>query len=230
MKIRLASSTTIALALAALALSPTAFAGPVSIATGDYPPFVGEKEYKQGVTAAIVAAVFKSQGYEFEFKFLPWKRGYIEAGDGIHIGTFPYLKNAEREAAFLYSEPLYADHFRLFVRRSEPEFASWEGKAVCVPAGYETTFLRPLTTRYKIRFEHPAEMSSCLKMLAERRVDAVWSSEPLALHLMKTVQGYGNAIRALDLDVAGNSEYFFIVSKKLPDAQLWIKRFNAGLA
>lgn len=214
----------------AIALGCTsAWAGSASLATGDYPPFVGFNLPDGGVTAAIVKAAFKDQGVETELAYLPWKRGFIETGHGQYVGTFPYLRTPEREVEFVYSQPIYSDQFRLFVRRDSDVENNWHKKTLCVPLGYDTTQIGTFTQAHAISIETPPAISNCFKMLDIGRVDAVWVSELVGAETVASTLGKNANVRRLDLVLVGAVDYFLIVSRKLPNAQAWVNRFNAGL-
>lgn len=208
---------------------PAAAAESVKLATGEYVPFVSEKLPDGGVTAAIVTAAFKAQGIDVNNIYMPWKRGFVETSRGRYIGTFPYLRTTEREVDFLYSKPIYADQFRLFVRRDSDVDRNWSKRTICVPLGYDTTQIDAFTKEHQIRIETPAEIASCFKMLQTARVDAVWVSELVGAATITSTLGEGANVRMLDLILVGAVDYFLIVSRQLPNAQDWITRFDAGL-
>lgn len=206
-------------------------AGTVQLATGEYLPLVGEQLPQGGVTAAIVRAAFKTQGVDTEHVFLPWKRGLLETGGSKYLGTFPYLKTAEREVEFLYSQPIYADHFRLFARKDTQRPRDWYPKVLCIPLGYDTTQVQPFTQQHRIRLEHPPEIDHCFKMLQVGRVDAVWVSQLVGSETRHRLFGKNSDIEALNLklNLVGSTDYFLILSRSHPDAQSWLQRFDAGL-
>jgi polar amino acid transport system substrate-binding protein len=201
----------------------------LTIATGEYEPFVSEKLPQGGVTAQIVTAAFKSQGAEIAFDYVPWKRGFEDSRSGRYAGTFPYLKTAEREAEFLYSDAIIADRLRLFARSDKADARGGSGKSICIPIGYDQTMLQGFISKNNLTVESPVEMINCFKMLESGRVNLIWSSEAVASNLIDSLFGKKSQIIALDEALAPATEYFFIVAKKHPDAAALIARFNAGL-
>lgn len=213
-----------------VSLLPTCVAAEsVALAVGEYAPFVAEKLPAYGMTAAIVSAVFKTQGIDVRYSFLPWKRGYEETKVGKYVGTFPYLKTSLREAEFLYSKPIYTDHFRLFVRHGSESQVDWFGKSICIPLGYDSTQIQHFTDANKMRLEHPPDISNCLKMLELSRIDAVWVSELVAANTARVMFGKNAQVYPLEISLTDENKYYFIVSNTLPGAKEWIKRFDAGL-
>lgn len=214
--------------LLSASLAMGARAETAQLTTGQYAPLIGEDEPEYGVTAAIVTAALKVSGIDTKLIFLPWRRGYFETEAGHYTGTFPYVKNQERVALFLFSEPFFADRIRLFARDGTNKDQDWNGKSVCVPKGYDITHMKSFRSQYAIRLENPSEMKNCFLMLKQGHVDAVWSSELVGVNAIKSI--YHAKISTLDIDVANDVGYCLIVSRKLPDGEKWIKLFDYGLA
>jgi len=214
------------LALAALRLG----AEPLALATGDYAPFVGPQLPSAGITAAVVSAAFKTQGVEVRFAFLPWKRGYLETQAGRYAGTFPYLKTPERELAFLFSEPIFRDRFRLFVRRPEAPGLKWARKTLCVPLGYDVSQIAVFIHRHQLKLVQPPSIANCFKMLERVRVDAVWVSEWVGATTAREVLAHPDQVQALETRLVDDSSYYLMVPRQLPNAKALLARFNTGLA
>lgn len=96
-------------------LANTCYAAPkvVRLAMGEWPPMLSKSLPDNGEIAEKVSAAFNDKGIEVEYVFLPWKRAlqYAKQGEGdgqtIH-GSMLWLKNAEREKYFFFSEPAYS--------------------------------------------------------------------------------------------------------------------------
>lgn len=90
---------------------PAAYANDViRLATGDYPPFMAEEMKYKGVASCIVTKALNLAGYEVDIRILPWKRAYALSVEGKAFdGTFVWLKTAERERLFYYSDPVIAE-------------------------------------------------------------------------------------------------------------------------
>lgn len=214
--------------LACVVLGPVQ-AQTIAVAAGEYSPFVARQLPQYGVTAAIVTAAFKSQGVQVRYDFLPWKRGYHETQMGRYVATFPYLKTPEREQLFLYSDPIYTDRFRLFVRKSQLRQTEWTKKRLCIPLGYDTTQILGFTSANDMTLDRPSEISNCFQMLERERVDAIWVSELVAADTARALFGPTAQTNALEIHVGDENHYYLIVSKALPGANAWMSKFNAGL-
>lgn len=208
--------------------------GPVAhaadrLATGDYAPLVGSKLPENGVTAAIVRAAMQANRMEAEFDFLPWKRGYIETEAGRYIATFPYLRTAEREASFIYSDEIYRDHFDIFVLADMAKQANWKERTLCIPRGYDQTQIAQFIALNSLRIETPADIESCFMMLKAQRVSGVWVSELVAAQAIRQVFAAEGVVVSAKLHLVGDVGYYLIASRGSAKSAPWIAQFNAGL-
>lgn len=213
-----------------LALPVHAQSSSVQLVTGDYPPFASEEAPGMGVLSEVVVAAFKEQGVTAQLRFMPWQRGYMETRNGLHTGTFPYVKNDERQRDFWFSQALYPDVVRIFVPADTETNLDWTGKAVCVPQGYNIARVAPFIESQQARMERPPDMLNCFQMLQRGRVQAVWSSEMVAEFVTRDLRREGLRFKPLTLGLEYPVELYLIVSRQLPQAQQWIERFNTGLA
>lgn len=211
-------------------LPAAAQGGHVELVTGEYPPFSSEEAPAMGLISEVVNAAFKEQGVSTQLRFMPWQRGYVETRNGVHTATFPYVKNEERQRDFWYSQPLYPDMVRLFVRADAEATIDWSGKAICVPQGYNMARVAPFIEDKQARVERPADMLNCFQMLQRGRVFAVWSSETVAEFVTRGLRREGLRFKPLTLGVEYPVELYLIISRQLPQAQQWLERFNAGFS
>ena len=202
----------------------------VDLVTGDYPPFTSEEAPAMGVMSEVVMAAFKDQGVSAQVRFMPWQRGYVETRNGLHTGTFPYVKNDERQRDFLFSQALYPDVVRIFVSADADPAMAWAGKSICVPQGYNIARVAPFIESEQARMERPPDMLNCFQMLQRGRVQAVWSSEMVAEFVTRDLRRDGLRFKSLTLGLEYPVELYLIISRQLPLAQQWMDRFNAGLS
>lgn len=214
-----------------LALAGTpARADTVALATGEYPPLSGAAEPGGGLLAQVVVAAYAAVGDTVQLSFLPWQRGYNETLAGSYTGSFPYVKNAEREAQYLYSNPLLGDKIRLFALEAATQPLSWNGKSICVPLGYNIHQIQLFAQAHAARLERPTSMASCFQLLQLGRVQGVWSSEIVAEQVTRPLRAAGLHYKPLMLDIDYPVQYHLIVPRARADAADVIARFNSGLA
>lgn len=218
------------LGLSLAGLTVVAQAEIVRLATGDYPPLLGEREPGGGLLSQVVVAAFATQGADARLSYLPWQRGFNETRSGDYTATFPYVKNAEREANFLFSSVLLSDNIRMFGLSTMGMTPQWAGKSICVPLGYNIQQVQRFAMAQSAQLERPASMLDCFQLLQLGRVQAVWSSETVAEYITRPLRAAGLKYKPLHSDADYTVDYFLIVPKTHPDAANLVQRFNLGLA
>jgi len=87
------------------AISASAMAENINLASLDWPPYTGEALVKQGISSQVVNAVFEKAGLSAKFKFLPWQRAVDTArSDTAFVGYFPEYEDPSSPC--LFSEPI----------------------------------------------------------------------------------------------------------------------------
>lgn len=157
----------------------------VALTTGqDDPHFTDRTRPDGGLATRLVLSVFHAMGYETKLDWLPWRRGYSLTKAGVYQASFPYLRTAERERDFLYSDIVFSDATYLWTRAgdrlSAGDLDGFKGKTICVPQGFHSPLLVTLSaliTRGEVRMERPDTPEKCVQMLAAGRVDALSGQE-----------------------------------------------------
>jgi len=205
----------------------------IRLVTGEFAPYSGENLPNGGMTTELVSGIFDRLGYSVSVAYLPWKRGYQGTRDGKFSATFPYSFNSERASEMLYSAPLRSSPVYLFVHveaplsKAAPE--NLQGLRLCTALGYnvfppiEEAIDRQLIELITIR-----EMDSCVRMMENRRADAIFLSEDASWHLIESVAGSRRNYRMLAKPIHTVREYL-LVSKRQPGAAELIEAFNAEL-
>lgn len=76
----------------------------IELSIGEWPPYVSEKMENYGIAAHIVTEAFAISGVDTNYSFFPWNRAYFLAKEGRSNGTLPWIKTADRETYFDYSD------------------------------------------------------------------------------------------------------------------------------
>ena len=84
------------------------------VVTGEWPPFTSERMPGGGLLSALVSEVLKGMDREPVYEFLPFANALQMTDEGKAIGTFPWFRNAEREKAFAYSNPILEVEYVVF--------------------------------------------------------------------------------------------------------------------
>lgn len=222
------------LAIMLFACSTAMGSEPLRLVTGEeYPPFTGSDLHDGGVLTALVNRAFAHSRIGTEIDFKPWVRGYEDSLKLEYGATFPYISTAEREASFLFSDPLYLLKLRLYVK---PESAWREGSpselqsaVFCLPAGYEFAGW-VYDQREELTFVRPRTIEHCHEMMLRDRVDILISNPANVAYLASMARGKSRQIilRELPLELADTTLHLMIPAHH-PQAIDLLGRFNSGL-
>ncbi|WDP88371.1 MAG: transporter substrate-binding domain-containing protein [Desulfobacter sp.] len=78
------------------------FGETITLATGEWAPFIGETLDGYGLHSKIIKKVFKEMGHEVQFEFMPWKRVWELTKKGEYVATFTWSKTKDRVDQMLY--------------------------------------------------------------------------------------------------------------------------------
>lgn len=199
----------------------------------DYAPYTDEKLPDGGFATELVTAVLTGMGESPRIRFFPWKRGYQMTMSGEALGTFPYVRNPDREAEMLFSEPLYHDISRIFSAKARPlaynDVESLKGKTFCNPTGYVVyPEIKGLLDAKELRLQDPADMSGCLKSLDVGRADFIISSSSVVTALSADL-GLSGKFAAAEKPFRENASYL-LIGKNTAGGPAFMAKFNASLS
>ncbi|CAM3899551.1 transporter substrate-binding domain-containing protein [Vibrio aquimaris] len=218
------------LAVAAL-FSVQSFAATVTAAQDPWAPFVQKDSSNPGVSVEILTEAMKSQGYDVDFKIMPWTRALNEVKDGrIDILVATWFTN-ERTAFLNYSEP-YLENSLKFIKRKGDAFEyngmdSLSGKTVGIIRnyGYGDDFLGASN------FKKPEanDLVSNAKKLVAKRIDLTLEDELVA---KSTLSGAGMNLADFEFTKNALSVNPLHVTSGLANSNngKYIDAFNKGLA
>jgi len=81
----------------------------IVIATGEYPPFASKTLKHDGFCSQLVKEAFNKEGYQVEFKFVPWKRALESTKLLKYDATSFWYQSAEKEKHFHYSDTILTE-------------------------------------------------------------------------------------------------------------------------
>lgn len=84
--------------------SSPAFAEKIVLATGEWPPFIGQNLPGKGLHSEIITKIATKMGYEVEFQFMNWKRAYELTKQGKYLASFTWSDTTDRRGEMLYPE------------------------------------------------------------------------------------------------------------------------------
>ena len=91
----------------------------VTIAVGEWPPYITQDQKHNGVVSHIITDLFSEMGIDASIQFYPWFRAYNEARDGQHVATAIWMDKNERKIDFIYSDPVLVEQFVFFHHKDQ---------------------------------------------------------------------------------------------------------------
>ena len=166
--------------------------------------------------------------------WLPWKRGYLETSQSKHAATYPYVRTAEREQDFLYSEPLYTFSQRLYSRADElfepDNLAALKGKRFCYPLGWQPPAeIQQMVDNGELSRHSPMTLAACAELLLRTRDDFFLANPVLGDQALLQVGEQAQHLRFSTNSFPTNTLHL-IISHHYPQAKSLMSSFNQGLA
>lgn len=113
----------------------------IVLLNGEWPPYQSAALKEAGFVSHVVTRAFALSGVAVEYQFRPWKRALEEARSGLADGTLVWSHTPEREADFLFSDPVLIGESVLFHRIDNPitwtTFDDLSGYRIGGTLGYE---------------------------------------------------------------------------------------------
>lgn len=205
----------------------------ITLVTGEFSPYSGEKLPNGGMISEIIDKAFASMGDSVEFDFRPWKRGYLETINHKYQGTFPYVKDENREKIFLFSNSLYTGKVSVFVKKgSLIKFDTDEdlqGLKTCLPRGWTTVNIQRFLDKEIVEISVvPQDLKDCFVAINTGRADFFTTNEVTGWDTINktfgTTEGFHIVGQPLSI-----SHYRMIVEKELTNGTKILKKLNKGL-
>jgi polar amino acid transport system substrate-binding protein len=213
-----------------------AHAQPVVLVSGnDYAPYADSRLAEGGMVTELVKAAFAHAQRAVVMEWKPWARGMEEAKQGKFAGTFPYLRNAEREKDFLYSDEVVSVRSTAFVKAGNTRLdfsniVSLAGTTYCLPVGWAPTpKLAEMVASGHIKVTTPDSISSCAKMVAFGRADYFVYGDIQVAHGIKDRELPAGSIAIVESEPLALTPLYFLASKTAPGSAQLIESFNEGL-
>ncbi len=198
------------------------------IACQNFPPHKIEHpaDDLKGLDIEILETVFGDAGWPLTIEYFPFARALRSAQEGLYDANCGCSFSEERAPHFLFSDVMGHIEVGLFTRAdgSIPaigDIVDLEDKTVGVVAGYvlnqelEQAGLVPIT---------PHDNLQAYKMLVAGRFEYLYSYR----HTIDYIAHQDGRAGALRFQSLRATPYYFCVSRKAPDAQAIIDRFNSG--
>ena len=197
----------------------------------NWPPFVARDVEKEGVATEIVRQAFKTQGYEFQMKWLPWSRalqGLSELKYDVAPGAW---FSEERNKEFLFSEPYLANRI-VFIKQANDPFEyngleSLAGKSIGTIKEYR--YLDSFMTADTFTRLEARRLYVNLLRLTQAKVDLAIEDEIVARSIVREQAPSLAQDIAYTKNALSVNQLYVIVSRKHPKGKEIIAAFNKGL-
>jgi len=205
----------------------------VVLATGEWAPYTSDKMEGYGFFTEIVTAALDESGLKYKYEFYPWKRCENNLSEGKIFAIFPYMKTAEREKEFNFSENVFASTGKFFYLKSKiTKDVVWTKLEDLTPykiggvLGY--WYEKPFNDA-GLKVDWVADDESNIKKLYGERCDLIASDELVGWQgIMKLFPGekdkFATVKKPLNVD-----ELKLMVSRKYPGSDEKLVKFNQGL-
>lgn len=207
----------------------------VTLTSGEWPPYISEDFKYGGFGTRVCTQAFAMAGFDVEYLYMPWKRGYNVAASGHATGALGWHKTPEGEKLFYYSDPIFSPRTVIFHSRGSR--FDWKTPddfghlKVGATLGYlYIPQLQEAVERKGGKLDiAPTDEVNLLK-LAAGRIDVFPCAREVGYYILNTklqpgiAQTITHHPRLLLHDAA-----YVLISKKMPDGKKIINRFNEAL-
>ena len=214
-------------------------ARPIKIATGTWEPFVGPNLEGGGPLGRIVAETMQRMGYEPQLSFSSWDLTLNQARRAEVFGAFPFIRSAERDALYAFSDSILTFEYVLFFHkahiphpdsiRSAADLADYR---VGIVKGYDVW---PALAAAVAEFDTLETSVAAFRALARGEIDFLPEGRLPGLALLEgpEVRADANAFGFLDAthhSAFGATEGLHLLMPKSREARNFLSAFNTALA
>jgi len=201
----------------------------VRIAACDFPPYEFEHPVgdKRGFDVEVVEEAFRREGVTAVFEFYPWARALKMTKDGEVTAVLSCIDTQKRRAFLNISEPISFSTIVFLVRKEYkgPPLTSFEnlrGLKVGAVKGYASS---DSLIKQGIKLDLSVNDTAALKKLASGRID-VFNTQLEVIQYLSLSLGMRDRFKWF---VQLKMNYHLGFSKKWPDVEKLVSRFNKGL-
>ena len=208
----------------------------VRVGAAEWPPYTLPGLKHGGVIARIIRESFAHGGYKMEIIFRPWKRVLLEGRNGELDAISFSVRNAEREADFLFSDRLFSLGRHFYHLKSKP--FSWEnledlaGLTIGIDLGFSyLPALEQMAAQGTITLREGRHARNSLKRLLTGRVDLYAMSRDYPEYVLHTEFSPEEAdLITYHPTPFETPDFFLLFGKNNARAEEFRTAFNNGLA
>lgn len=209
----------------------------VRLTNGEWVPYTSKQLKHYGVFSHIVTEAFAQEGITVEYKFFPWKRGYVSAAKGHFDGSVTWAPTSERKKDFYFTDPVTYNQ-KVFFHLKSYAF-DWEhiddlkGLKIGGTAQYTygAAFDQAAKTE-KIQVQYVTSDKQNVKKLLMQRIHIFPMEIEVGYHLIRSILTPEEAqLITHHPKPVQQTPICVVISKKLADnqSQRLVNLFNKGL-
>ena len=207
----------------------------ITLANGEWLPYQSNHLKYDGVVSRIVSAAFADQGIRVNYVFLPWKRSYYMAREGVYQGTLVWRESFERVQDFWFSDPIFSGQTVLFHLKDKPfewhKLADLKGQTIGETLGYDYVPLNKAKKLGLVKVQRaPTDLQNFEKLL-RGRISLFPCDLDVGLQLIQTrltpMQAARISWTKKPLEVVS---YHLMLTRKSAASPALMRKFNQGLA
>jgi len=215
-------------------LSVSVYSEEVTLANGDWEPYLSEKLPHYGYASHLVSEAFNVMGVSVKYEFYPWARAESMVEDGAIDGSVVWSTTTERKKFAYFSEPFIADDEVLFHLSNHPmewnTFEDLAGLEIGVPLGSKIgAWEEPVESKIVKLVLTPTIETGFLQLL-KGRIDGFPLIKSVGYHLIRTKLTQDEKKQITHASkIVERSEYRLMLSNKIEKNANLIDQFNQGL-
>ncbi|OHD13186.1 MAG: hypothetical protein A2086_09675 [Spirochaetes bacterium GWD1_27_9] len=219
-----------------LIFSTYTFSDTITISSGEYAPWCGEKIKDNGFVLDVTRKAFEVMGHKVEISFYPWKRSYEVIKSGQCIAGAYWLDDKVKRTETYYSDPVMNEEVVFFYKKTNP-ISNWNilkdlvKYRIGVTIGYTyTSEFWKMGTDKILNFDEAVSDDSNFKKLNYDRID---------IFPCEVVTGYTVLRNLFDENIVSQFDHnkkplttttgHIIFTKNNPKVKEYLEIFNKGL-
>lgn len=210
----------------------------ITVAIGEWEPFIGNKLLHYGVVSHIVSEVFAESQIKVKYEFYPWKRSYLYVKKGKCHASAIWGKTDEREKDCYFSDVVYTDESVLFYRKDHP--VKWQGdhdklvqlNGLKIGSSLGSAKARILAEADRngfVSYEIAGDKLTNFKKLLAKRFDAIDDCKTPGLYILRKYFSKEQQNEILFVNCFEKWQYYLLFSKKIDENKRYLEIFNSGL-
>jgi len=208
----------------------------IQLTSGNWQPMMSENGPHHGFVSHIITEAFALRGVEVEYIYFSWAEAIGLAKEGEYVGSAAWWDRPERHIDFLFSDPIAPSKVVFFFSNGlDFDWSAFEdlaGLTVGATEGYNYgKEFNEAKRKGIINVEIAPSDEINLNKLLEEKID-VFPGDLMVTHaqIRDTFTAEEAEQFTYNPKPVFEEPLFLILSKKIPDNERLLKRFNEGLA